>query len=330
MINHRENIPGLYHKMSNTDFTKVNTSAEAPLTEYTQNTSHHGLSEHTQKIAEKKITSLPNELVSKILINLNKEDIVLCKQVSQTWQAIIEDHHLIARCFSLDNHYDPSPKTVERYDSFTRNWLISFGSEGEALTKQLDQFLEYKYFPEMLFHGIAQLLNRTNLIYEKVFQTEYLSWKTITERSNDGWRIMAATNQCIRTLHFNGNQWQIEFFPSEHVTELDSITSTALAPDGNHLITIINHQTMNIWEIDNQQWILQSSVCHCDAVDFIKFSPRGDYLVVNYKQMATAEIWEYADAQWQVKNTIMHDSMKSTITFSPSGSLLTSVSEKKM
>ena len=266
MINHEVNKNSSLHKPAGISYSKFDHSPPLSPKQSIQKISHNDPSENTQSVNKRKITALPSELISNILINLDKNDLLLCRKVNRTWQTIIDEYHLIARSFSLDNHYYPSPKAVERYRSFVRSWLITFGCEGEKLIKQLDQFLEHRHFPEMLFHGTANLLSHPKLTYKKVFETNFEGLSPNIEISIDSCRIMKSADKGVEIFSFHNGQWQREFFTSKPKTELDHITCATLAPCGHYFIIITNSQAMSIWGLNDQGWALKSDIHHDDPV----------------------------------------------------------------
>ena len=45
------------------------------------------------------IATLPNEVLDKILSNLDPQDVFNCRCVSQTWKKIVDDHQIMPRAF---------------------------------------------------------------------------------------------------------------------------------------------------------------------------------------------------------------------------------------
>ena len=120
--------------------------------------------------ANRDTVALPDEMVKKILMNLGTTDIAVCRSVSRQWQTVIDTRHLLARSFYRDCHLTQrinSPAAqrnlaVERYHSHIRGWLADFGNGGRETAKRLDNILEDKYFPEVLFFSIPKLLLNSN------------------------------------------------------------------------------------------------------------------------------------------------------------------------
>ena len=116
------------------------------------------------RFARKRISELPDEMIEKILSNLEDlKDISACKFVNRRWHAIVDRSHLQALSFSRNLQYRPISRsqTVEDYHLFTRSWLTSFGSRGEELARQLHELERHQHFPEILFFRIAELLAGT-------------------------------------------------------------------------------------------------------------------------------------------------------------------------
>ena len=124
-----------------------------------------------ERIPDKEITDLPNELVVKVLSNLNIKDISICRSVNHRWHALVDKFHLQARVFTRCLHYQPTPKpqTVENCRLSTRSWLRGFGIRGKELAEQLDGLLEHKHFPEILFFAIAEVLAKTRFLTSKMY-----------------------------------------------------------------------------------------------------------------------------------------------------------------
>ena len=103
-------------------------------------------------------------MVIRILMYLGTTDIAVCRGVNRYWQALIDTRHLLARSFYRDCHLTQrvSSLAVERYHSQIRGWLNDFGNGGRATAKLLDNILEDKYFPEVLFFSIPKLLLNSN------------------------------------------------------------------------------------------------------------------------------------------------------------------------
>ena len=118
------------------------------------------------KFANRDTVVLPDEMVTKILIYLGTTDIAVCRSVSRYWQTLIDTSHLLARSFYRDCHLTQrinSPAAqrnlaVERYHSHIRGWLRDFSNMGKKTAERLDNILGDKYFPEVLFFSIPELL----------------------------------------------------------------------------------------------------------------------------------------------------------------------------
>ena len=118
------------------------------------------------RFANRDTVVLPDEMVTKILIYLGTTDIAVCRSVSRYWQTLIDTSHLLARSFNRDCHLAQRINSlaaqrnlaVERYHSHIRGWLAGFSVRSRETAKQLDNILEDKYFPEVLFFSIPELL----------------------------------------------------------------------------------------------------------------------------------------------------------------------------
>ncbi|MTI11527.1 F-box protein, partial [Sansalvadorimonas verongulae] len=77
------------------------------------------------------ITSLSNEIVVKILSNLEHRDIVSCGRVCTQWKSVIDEHHIQAFAFYRRCHPVACALTLlkpaECYRSSARNSLQHFG-----------------------------------------------------------------------------------------------------------------------------------------------------------------------------------------------------------
>ena len=98
-----------------------------------------------ERIPSKEITDLPDELVVRVLSNLNIKDISVCRSVNHKWHALVDELHLQALAFTRFLQYQPTPQpqTVENYHLSTRSWLRDFGIRGKELAEQLDELLEH-------------------------------------------------------------------------------------------------------------------------------------------------------------------------------------------
>ena len=94
--------------------------------------------ERLETLTDKGITNLPDELIVKILSNLDIRDISVCKRVNRSWQEIVDTNYLQALSFSRRLRFRPISQTVKNYQSFTRGWLTGFSNRGKELAEQLD------------------------------------------------------------------------------------------------------------------------------------------------------------------------------------------------
>ena len=174
------------------------------------------------KFANRDTVVFPDEIVTKILLNLSTTDIAVCRSVSRYWQTLIDTRHLLARSFYRDCHYTQRINslaaqrnlTVERYHSHIRGWLSDFGNRGRETAKQLDNILEDKYFPEVLFFSIPKLLLTSNEL----------------------------TYQNTATIEHSGVVRDADF-----------------SPDGKYLVTVSNDNPAKFWELKGGQWREKSS-----------------------------------------------------------------------
>ena len=119
------------------------------------------------------IALLPNELVVKILSELGTSDIIRCSLVNSVWKGLIDRNYLQEQAFYRSCHpLAPSPNaknSVKRYNSSVCDWLKGFSNSnsnsnrGKALVEQLDECLDHKHFPEILFSSVAKILTETTL-----------------------------------------------------------------------------------------------------------------------------------------------------------------------
>ena len=273
----------------------------------------------------KDMTCVPNELIVKILSNLDTRDISVCRSVNRAWKELIDNSHLQARSFCLDCPppavlYSPQ-KAVERYSLSIRDWLIGFSDKGKKSVEQLDQLLEVKYFPEELFFSIAKTLAQAK---------GFFCQNTVTVRhtgglvhsasfSPDGYHLVSASRDNTAKIWglING-RWQ----EKTTIHHTDQVQNASFSPDGYHLVTASRDNTAKIWKLVDGQWQEKATIQHTDWVNNASFSPDG-YHLVTVSRDNTAKIWKLVDGQWQEKATIQHTHWAS---FSPDGYHLVTVS----
>ena len=143
------------------------------------------------RFANRDTVVLPDEMVVRILMYLGTTDIAACRSVNKHWQTLIDTRHLLARSFYRDCHLAQRINSlatqrnlaVERYHSHIRGWLADFSDWGRATAKQLDNILDDKYFPQVLFFSIPKLLlNSNELTYQNTATIRHLDVVTNTIR----------------------------------------------------------------------------------------------------------------------------------------------------
>ena len=143
------------------------------------------------------ITNLPNEMVVKILSNLNDpKDTVACKGVNRSWRELINAVDLEALTFYRSCHPPgcfPDLYTPDHYRSSIKDWLEGFGSEGEKSIKQLELSLAKKCFSATLFFSIAQVLAKAKAFHCKpVITIPHSKLVNSARFSSDGKHIVTA------------------------------------------------------------------------------------------------------------------------------------------
>ena len=321
-----------------------------------------------ERIPDTGITHLLDELVVKVLSNLDIKDVSACRLVNQRWHALIDERHLQARAFARFLHYQPTPQpqTVENYHLSTRSWLRDFGTRGKELAEQLDELLEHKHFPEILFFAIAEVLAKTRLLTcQNVCTFEHSDSVTDASFSPDGRHLVtASTDHTAQIWELVAGQWRkkvtirhsewgmltTRFSPDGHylltagltaqIWELvagqwqqkttigysGTLENASFSPDGRHLVIASADHTAQIWELDAGQWQKKVTIQHSGWVNNASFSPDGHYLATASDDN-TAQIWELFAGQWQKKSTIEHFGWVSSASFSPDGHYLATASD---
>ena len=277
---------------------------------------------------------LPDEMVIRILKYLGTTDIAVCRSVSRQWQTLIDTSHLLARSFYRDCHLTQRINSldvernlaVERYHSDIRAWLADFGNGGRETAKQLDNILEDKYFPEVLFFSIPKLLlNSNELTYQNIATIEHSSVVSDASFSPDGKYLVTVSNDSAAKLwELEGGQWR------EKVTLRHSawVQSASFSPDGKLLVTVSGVGICKIWRLEDDQWQEKATIEHSDIyLGDVHLSPDGKHLVTVPDRKNTVKIWWHVDDQWQEKATIAHSEREMTnAQFSPDGKHLVSTS----
>ena len=271
------------------------------------------------------ITNLPDELIVKILSNLDIRDISVCKRVNRSWQEIVDTNYLQALSFSRRLRFRPIAQTVNNFHSFTRGWLTGFNNRGKELAKQLDKFLDNKHFPEILFFNIAELLTKTKrLTCRNVYTAHHPEFVY-----NDP--ILSANGNCIVTASddYTAKIWELVAGQLEHKATFSHnhwLFNVSLSPDGSHLVTASSGLTAEIWGlVVDGQWQHKATIRHSGRVRSTSFSPDGSH-IVTASDDETAKIWEIVAEQWQEKATIEVSGRVGSASFSPDGNYIVTAS----
>ena len=271
------------------------------------------------RFASRSTVVLPDEVFIKILMNLGTTDIAVCRSVNRHWQTLIDTRHLLARSFYRDCHLTQriNSPAVERYHSHIRGWLRNFSDSGRETGKQLDNILEDKYFPEVLFFSLPKLLlNSNELTYQNIATIRHSGVVEDASLSPDGKHLVIVSygDFAAKIWEFEGGQWQ------EKVTLRHSgwVMSASFNPDGKLLMTFNDH-ICKIWRFEDDQWQEKVTTQHSRSLINASFSPDGKhFLIVSYND--AVKIWRLKDDQWQEKVTIKHSGLVVTnAQFSPDG-----------
>ena len=276
-----------------------------------------------ERIPDKKITDLPDELVVKVLSNLNIKDISVCRRINHRCHALVDKRHLQALAFARLLHYQPTPQpqTVENYYLTTRSWLRDFGIRGKEWAEQLDELLEHKHFREILFFAIAEVLAKTRLMTcQNVCTFEHSGWVTDANFSPDGRHLATASGgRTVTIWELVAGQWQ----KKATIGHSEWVFGVKFSPDGHYLLTA--GHTAQIWELVAGQWQHKTSSQYFDILRNASFSPDGRHLVT-VSMYRTAQVWELVAGQWQQKATINHTAWFNSASFSPDGRHLVTAS----
>ena len=277
------------------------------------------------KFANRDAVVLPDEMVTRILMNLGTTDIAVCRSVSRQWQTVIDARHLLARSFYRDCHLTQRINSlavernlaVERYHSHIRGWLADFSDRGRATAKQLDSILDDKYFPEVLFFSIPNLLlNSNELTCQNTATIGHLGAVRDASFSPDGKYLVTVTvsiDHAAKLWELEGGQWR------EKATLRHSawVTRAIFSPDGKLLVTASGDGICKIWRLEDDQWQEKGAIARFAPITNASFSPDGKHLVT---VSDTAIIWWYEGGKWQEKAIIEHPLWVVTnAQFSPDG-----------
>ena len=269
---------------------------------------------------------LPDEMVIRVLTYLGTTDIAVCRSVSRQWQTVIDARHLLARSFYRDCHLTPRINSlaaqrnlaVERYHSHIRGWLKDFGNGGRATAKLLDNILEDKYFPQMLFFSIPKLLlNSRELTYQNTATIGHSEIVSNANFSPDGkYLIGVSCDHVARLWELEGGQWR------EKATLSHSgwAKSPSFSPDGKFLVTTTNDRIFQIWRLEDDKWQEEDTIQHPEFVRDASFSPDGKHLVIVPYSIGFVKIWWHEGGRWQEKFTAKYSEWsKKNAQFSPDG-----------
>ena len=282
------------------------------------------------KFANRDTVVLPDEMVARILMYLGTTDIAVCRSVSRQWQTVIDARHLLARSFYRDCHLTQRINSlaaqrnlaVERYHSHIRGWLADFGNRGRETAKQLDNVLEDKHFPEVLFFSIPKLLlNSKELTYQNIATIRHSDIVRDARFSPDGKYLVTVSDENDAKLcELEGGQWR-EKVILRHSPWVRAM-GARFSPDGKYLVTVSHNNAAKLWELQGGQWREKVTLRHSAWVMRASFSFDGNHLVTTSSD-GICKIWRLEDDQWQEKVTIKHSQQGSrSITdaqFSPDG-----------
>ena len=270
------------------------------------------------------LSILPDEMVVKVLSNLNFNDISTCRCVNHRWRELIDAHHLRPLSYCRRLHFRPIPQTVEHYHSFTKDWLTGFSNEGKELAGRLDTLLEHQNFSEILFFSTAELLSRVkSLTCQSVF-TGYHSVPVDRASFSPNGRYLVAIplrNHSVKIWELVGGQWQ----ENATIGHSGFVNNASFSPDGSRLVTASGDGSAKIWELVAGVWQEMATLWHSSGVTNASFSPDKCHLATASLE-GNAKIWKLVAGQWQEKFTVQHFTRVVTANFSPDGSHLVSAS----
>ena len=277
-----------------------------------------------ERMPDTRITDLPDELIVKVLSNLDVKDISGCRLVNRKWHALVDKRHLQALAFARFLHYQPAPQpqTVENYRLSTRSWLRDFGIRGKELAEQLDELLEHKHFREILFFAIAEVLAKTRLLTcQSVYTFDHSDWVNDASFSPDGSHVATVSwDKTVSIWELVAGQWQKKVI----IAHSEIVSTARFSPDGRYFLTAAGH-TAQIWELVAGQWQQKITIPHSGFVINASFSPDGHHLVITFANH-TAQVWELVAGQCQQKTTIQHFGLVNRASFSPDGRHLVTAS----
>ena len=281
---------------------------------------------------------LPDEMVIKILMNLGTTDIAVCRSVSRQWQTAIDTRHLLARSFYRDCHLTQRINSlaaqhnlaVERYHSHIRGWLTDFSDRGRKTAEQLDNILEDKRFPEVLFFSIPKLLlNSNELTYQNTATIGHSGVVGDASFSPDGKYLVTVSYDDpanhAKLWELEGGQWR------EKVTlrYCSWNISASFSLDSKLLAVASDNGVCKIWRLEDDKWQEKDAIQHPNAGK-AHFSPDGTHLVTvsgTVFGVGSAKIWWLVDGKWQEKASIEHPQRAITnAQFSPDGKHLVTTS----
>ena len=277
------------------------------------------------RFANRDTVVLPDEMVARILMYLGTADIAVCRSVCRQWQTVIDARHLLARSFYRDCHLTQQTNSlaaqrnlaVERYHSHIRGWLADFGNRGRETAKQLDNVLEDKHFPEVLFFSIPKLLLTSNeLTHQNIATIRHSDVKEASFSPDGKYLVTVSYDNTAKLWEFEGDQWR------EKVTlrHLAWLTSASFSPDGKLLMTAPGDGIVKIWRLEDDQWQEKVTIQHSTSLINASFSPDGKHLVTA-SDTQSAKIWRLEDdGRWEEKITIEYSRRLMTFAqFSPDG-----------
>ena len=277
------------------------------------------------RFANRDTVVLPDEMVIRILMYLGTTDIAVCRSVNRYWQTLIDTRHLLARSFYRDCHLTQriNSLAVERYHSHIRGWLAGFSVKGRETAKQLDNILEDKYFPEVLFFSIPKLLlNSNELTCQKTTTIGHSGMVIDASFSPDGKHLVTvSTDDVAKLSEFEGGRWR----EKANLRHCAFLMRASFSPDGKFLMTAFSERICKIWRLEDDQWQEKIAIQDSTALINGSFSPDGKHLVIVFR-LGFAKIWRLDDGQWQEKVTYKHSNALTNASFGPDYQLVTASS----
>ena len=280
------------------------------------------------RFASRNTVALPDEMVKRILMNLGTTDIAVCRSVSRQWQTVIDTRHLLARSFYRDCHLTQrinSPAVernlaVERYHSHIRGWLADFSNMGRKTAEWLDNILEDKYFPEVLFFSIPKLLlNSNKLVCQNTATNKHSGVRNASFSPDGKYLVTVYYNDTAKLWEFGNGQWRgkVTF------RHFERVMSPSFSSDGKLLMTASSDYICKIWRLEDDQWREKVAIQHSTSLINASLSPDGKHFVTASDKIS-AKIWRLEDDdRWEEKVTIKHSEQVMTVAqFSPDGKRL--------